>query len=168
MHMKQTWKKQHLEKNYHAKCYSFKSRRAKLPGEKVKLIWLKLRIQVGLEIRICMVCDYEFGDHLTFCKVICDDKYLSSMSTAFRYFLCNIFCSPQLIFFCPFSSLNSKNVKEGFAFYQPENKLLVKCWRQHYLKLQWSHISDNWLDWSRERFGQSNVQFTLQGIEYPN
>jgi len=65
------------------------------------------------------------------------------------------------IFFCPFSSLNSKNVKEGFAFYQPENKLLVKCWRQHYLKLQWSHISDNWLDWSRERFGQSNVQFTL-------
>ena len=99
MHMKQTWKKQHLEKNYHAKCYSFKSRRAKLPGEKVKLIWLKLRIQVGLEIRICMVCDYEFGDHLTFCKVICDDKYLSSMSTAFRYFLSNIFCSPQLIFF---------------------------------------------------------------------
>ena len=153
--MKQTWKKQHLEKNYHAKCYSFKSRRAKLPGEKVKLIWLKLRIQVGLEIRICMVCDYEFGDHLTFCKVICDDKYLSSMSTAFRYFLSNIFCSPQLIyFFCPFSSLNSKNVKEGFAFYQPENKLLVKCWRQHYLKLQWSHISDNWLDWSRERWAK--------------
>ena len=36
------------------------------------------------------------------------------------------------------------------------------------LSQTWTHISDNWLDWSRERFGQSNVQFTLQGIEYPN
>ena len=145
--MKQTWKKQHLEKNYHAKCYSFKSRRAKLPGEKVKLIWPKLRIQVGLEIRICMVCDYEFGDHLTFCKVICDDKYLSSMSTAFRYFLCNIFCSPQLIFFLSiFITEDNGGINKIKSLYHESTQFVeLGVHKSHYTrKWKGKHINQIW------------------------